>query len=141
MSSSVGPPGANASEEEQLAWAMQESLKVAVDPDAGFTTKGGVPVRAPKKASNIPAVLPPPLPAVVDVKVRQRTPLPTLPMIAPERGQAERDLALRLCLQPVVLARITASVSLVDSVARTYASAWNLSEIVATNERCSISMT
>ena len=49
------------------------------------------------------------------MKLRPRPPLPTLPSVAPERGQAERDLALRLSLPPIVLARIAASVTVVDA--------------------------
>ena len=45
---------------------------------------------------------------------RNSTEMPSLPMVAPERGQTERDLAQRLCLPTVVLSRITGSVTVLD---------------------------
>ena len=109
-SGGLAPPGPGASEEEQLAWAMQESMRVS-NSDADFEQ---VTPALAKKPAGPPPVAPPQLPALVDVKIRPRPPLPSLPMVAPERGQSERDLAQRLSLQPIVLARITGTVSLVD---------------------------
>ena len=104
-------PGPGASEEDQLAWAVQESLRVEAINQAADEPAAN----APKKPAGPPAVAMPKQPALVEVKLRPRPPLPALPQVAPERGQAERDLAARLSLQPIVLARLSGSVTLVDS--------------------------
>lgn len=46
------------------------------------------------------------------MRVRVRPDLPSLPVVAPERGQSERELANRLCVPPLVVSRITGSVTI-----------------------------
>lgn len=52
--------------------------------------------------------------ARVSVRLQRRSPLPTLPMVIPERGQSERELAQRLNVPTMVVARLSGSVSVVD---------------------------
>jgi hypothetical protein len=52
--------------------------------------------------------------ARVTVRLRRRPPLPALPMVIPERGQSERELAQRLNVPTMVVARLSGSVTVVD---------------------------
>jgi hypothetical protein len=104
---SLPPPGALATEEEQIEWAKQASLR-----SAEAYTPVGLPTPAPRQPS---VVAPPVAPTTVEIRVRPRPPLPTLPSVAPERGLSERDLAQRLSLPPIVLSRIASSIKIVGT--------------------------
>ena len=74
----------------------------------------GVVVEAPpppaEAAADEPAAEPPP----VKVRVSPRLPMPPLPAVHREHGQSDRELALRLSIPGIALAKIISSVTIVD---------------------------
>ena len=75
--------------------SFAEAMRTENDGDDGETAAGG---RAGE----------------VIVKVQPRPALPALPMVSPERGQPERELASRLSVPPNVVARITGTVTILE---------------------------